>query len=78
MAYTATVPYSVSSITVNTVTYVPEDEAIITASSESVASIAHGTYALNLGRNVINVKVHSTLQNNDGSFAVYKVIVYKL
>ena len=53
-AYTATVPYSVSSITVNTQTYIPDDEALIKASTEpNTSSIADGTYSLNLGRNVI-------------------------
>ena len=76
-SYTASVPYSVSSITVNTLTVVPEDEAIISASTESGTAVANGTFLLNLGRNIINVKVHSTLQNNDGSYSVYKVIVYR-
>ncbi len=77
MAYTVTVPYSVSSIIVDTQTYVPDDEALIKASTEATSLVANGTFTLDLGRNVINVKVYSTLPNNDGSYAIYKVIVYR-
>ena len=75
--YTVTVPYSVSSITANAIPLNDDDDAILSASTESGESLGDATYPLNFGRNVISIRVTSSLANSDGSFGMYKVIVYR-
>ena len=75
--YTVTVPYSVSSITANAIPLNDDDDAILSASTEPGESLGDATYPLNFGRNVISIRVTSRLSNSDGSFGMYKVIVYR-
>ena len=75
-SYTVTVPYSTSSITVNAIPLNDDDDAILSASTESGTALGDTTYPINFGRNVINIKVASRL-NGDDTFGMYKVIVYR-
>ena len=76
-SYTVTVPYSVASITTNAIPLNDDDDAILSSSTESGESLGDATYPLNFGRNVISIKVTSRLSGSDGSFGMYKVIVYR-